>query len=145
MSLPDGLAGRLGEAIGYEVADKRIPSISYALFDRDGMIASAHVPHPGNRHPFGEGTRMPIGATRTLLHAALSGALDGVAYRTDAVFGLEVPIEVPGVDPGLLDPRTTWQDPDAYDRKAAELAGMFRQNFEKFTDAGSALASAGPR
>jgi phosphoenolpyruvate carboxykinase (ATP) len=95
--------------------------------------------------PFGEGTRMPIGATRTLLHAALSGALDGVAYRTDAVFGLEVPIEVPGVDPGLLDPRTTWQDPDAYDRKAAELAGMFRQNFEKFTAAGSALASAGPR
>jgi phosphoenolpyruvate carboxykinase (ATP) len=95
--------------------------------------------------PFGEGTRMPIGATRTLLSAALSGELDGVAYRTDPVFGLEVPVEVPGVDSSLLDPRTTWQDPDAYDRKAGELAGMFRDNFEKFTAAGSTLASAGPR
>jgi phosphoenolpyruvate carboxykinase (ATP) len=95
--------------------------------------------------PFGEGTRMPIGATRTLLGAALSGALDGVEYRTDPVFGLEVPVAVPGVDSSLLDPRTTWQDPEAYDRKAAELAGMFRQNFEKFTAAGSTLAAAGPR
>jgi phosphoenolpyruvate carboxykinase (ATP) len=95
--------------------------------------------------PFGEGTRMPIDATRTLLGAALSGALEGVEYRTDPVFGLEVPVAVPGVDSSLLDPRTTWQDPEAYDRKAAELAGMFRQNFEKFTAAGSTLAPAGPR
>ena len=94
--------------------------------------------------PFGEGERMPIRATRTLLHAALSGALDGVEYRTDPVFGFEVPVEVPGVDPTLLDPRSTWTDPEAYDRKAAELAGMFRENFEKFTTDGSTLASAGP-
>ena len=33
--------------------------------------------------PFGEGRRMPIAATRALLDAALSGALEGVAYRTD--------------------------------------------------------------
>jgi phosphoenolpyruvate carboxykinase (ATP) len=94
--------------------------------------------------PFGEGSRMPIGATRTLLHAALSGALDGVEYRTDTVFGFEVPVEVPDVDSRLLDPRSTWQDPDTYDRRAAELAAMFRENFEKFTAAGSTLASAGP-
>jgi len=94
--------------------------------------------------PFGEGSRMPIVATRTLLHAALSGALDGVEYRTDPVFGFEVPVEVPHVDPRLLDPRSTWTDPEAYDRKAAELAGMFRENFAKFTAAGSTLASAGP-
>ncbi len=42
--------------------------------------------------PFGEGHRMPITATRGLLHAALSGALDGVQYRTDPVFGFEVPL-----------------------------------------------------
>ena len=94
--------------------------------------------------PFGEGSRMPIGATRALLDAALSGALDGVEYRTDPVFGFEVPVESPGVDSKLLDPRSTWHDPEAYDRKAAELAGMFRENFAKFTAAGSALASAGP-
>src|SRR6187455_803874 len=33
--------------------------------------------------PFGVGHRMPIAATRGLLHAALSGALDSVQYRTD--------------------------------------------------------------
>jgi phosphoenolpyruvate carboxykinase (ATP) len=88
---------------------------------------------------------MPIAATRALLHAALAGDLDTVEYRTDAVFGFEVPVQVPDVDSRLLDPRATWSDPAAYDRKAAELAGMFRDNFEKFTAAGSTLAPAGPR
>jgi phosphoenolpyruvate carboxykinase (ATP) len=95
--------------------------------------------------PFGEGSRMPILATRTLLHAALSGALEGVEYRSDPVFGFAVPVEVPDVDPKLLDPRSTWADPEVYDRRAAELAELFRQNFGKFTAAGSRLASAGPR
>jgi phosphoenolpyruvate carboxykinase (ATP) len=95
--------------------------------------------------PFGEGQRMPIGATRRLLHAALAGELDDVAYRTDTVFGLAVPTAVPGVGPALLDPRATWSDPAAYDRKAAELAAMFRANFERFTAAaGEAVAAAGP-
>ena len=47
--------------------------------------------------PFGEGHRMPIQATRALLHGALSGDLDGVEYRTDPVFGFDVPVAVPGV------------------------------------------------
>jgi phosphoenolpyruvate carboxykinase (ATP) len=88
---------------------------------------------------------MPIAATRALLHAALAGGLDGIEYRTDPVFGFEVPVEVPGVDPGLLDPRSTWRDPEAYDRKARELAQMFRENFERFGDAGEAVRGAGPR
>ena len=93
--------------------------------------------------PFGEGRRMPIAATRAMLHAALSGKLDAVEYRTDEVFGFEVPVVVPDVDSGLLDPRSTWRDPSAYDDKARELALMFRKNFERFDDA--ALAAAGPR
>jgi phosphoenolpyruvate carboxykinase (ATP) len=96
--------------------------------------------------PFGEGHRMPIAATRALLDAALSGTLDGADFRRDAVFGFEVPVSVPGVEQGLLDPRSTWGDPEAYDRKARELAGMFRNNFEsKFADAPAAIADAGPR
>ena len=75
--------------------------------------------------PHGEGRRMPIQATRRLLHAALSGELEGVEYRVDEVFGFDVPVEVPGVERSLLDPRSTWRDPAAYDTKAAELAGMF--------------------
>jgi phosphoenolpyruvate carboxykinase (ATP) len=96
--------------------------------------------------PYGEGSRMPIAATRALLHAALAGRLDGVEYRTDDVFGFDVPLAVPGVDLALLDPRSTWSDPRAYDLKARELAAMFRENFERFAaDVPPAVASAGPR
>ena len=88
---------------------------------------------------------MPIAATRALLHAALSGELADVEYRTDPIFGLQVPVAVPGVDSELLDPRSTWRDPVAYDEKAGELAAMFRANFEKFRpDAGDEIAAAGP-
>ena len=94
--------------------------------------------------PFGEGRRMPIQATRALLHAALSGALAGVEFRTDALFGFEVPVEVPGVDSALLDPRSTWADPVGLRRRARELATMFAENFAKF-DADENLVLAGPR
>jgi len=96
--------------------------------------------------PVGEGGRMPIAATRALLQAALSGNLDGVEYRTDETFGFKVPVEVPGVESKLLDPRSTWRDPEAYDRKAAELARMFRKNFEqKFAEQVAAeITAAGP-
>ncbi|MGH2977152.1 MAG: phosphoenolpyruvate carboxykinase (ATP), partial [Gaiellaceae bacterium] len=95
---------------------------------------------------FGEGSRMPILATRTMLRAALSGELDDVEVRTDELFGIQVPLHVPEVDDRLLDPRSTWADPDAYDRKARELAGMFAANFaERFPDADEAIRAAGPR
>ena len=89
---------------------------------------------------FGEGERMPIAATRALLRAAISGELDGVDYRTDELFGFEVP----GVVSSLLDPRSTWADPAAYDAKARELAEMFRDNFTKFT-ADDNIVAGGPR
>ena len=93
---------------------------------------------------FGEGSRMPIAATRALLRAALSGELDGADYRTDEVFGFEVPVAVPDVDSSLLDPRSTWADPEAYDAKARELADMFKSNFSKFT-ADDNIVAGGPR
>ena len=81
-----------------------------------------------------------------MLRKALDGELDGVEYRGDPIFGFEVPVEVPGVESQLLDPRSTWSDPDAYDRKARELARMFRDNFRQFADtAGEAIADAGPQ
>ena len=94
--------------------------------------------------PFGEGHRMPIEATRALLHAALQQRLEHVEFRVDSVFGFEVPVSVPGVDRSLLDPRSTWRDPEAYDRKAAQLASMFRENFARFDDVDEAIAAAGP-
>jgi phosphoenolpyruvate carboxykinase (ATP) len=95
--------------------------------------------------PYGEGSRMPIRSTRRLLRAALSGELDGASYRVDEAFGVEVPVEVPGVDPSLLDPRSTWRDRSAYDAKARELARLFRENFARFPDVAPEVAAAGPR
>jgi phosphoenolpyruvate carboxykinase (ATP) len=95
--------------------------------------------------PFGEGHRMPIAATRALLSAALEEGLRSVPYRIDPVFGFEVPVKVPGVDSALLDPRSTWADPAAYDRRADELARMFRDNFAQFADTvEAAVVAAGP-
>jgi phosphoenolpyruvate carboxykinase (ATP) len=90
------------------------------------------------------GTRMPIQATRALLHAALSGRLERARFRRDERFGFEVPLAVPGIDAALLDPRAMWDDGAAYDAKARELAGMFRGNFERFAGVDPAVAAAGP-
>jgi phosphoenolpyruvate carboxykinase (ATP) len=87
---------------------------------------------------------MPIKATRALLRAALSAELDDVDYRTDELFGFEVPVEVPEVDSSLLDPRSTWADGEAYDAKARELADMFKSNFTQFNADDNILAG-GPR
>jgi phosphoenolpyruvate carboxykinase (ATP) len=96
--------------------------------------------------PFGEGHRMPIQATRALLAAVLSGELGAVEFRIDPVFGFEVPVRAPSVDESLLDPRSTWADPDAYDRKAGELARMFAENFStKHADAPPEVAAAAPK
>ncbi len=81
---------------------------------------------------YGTGARMPIAATRALLNAALNGSLGRSKFRRDPFFGFDVPMAVDGVDPRLLDPRSTWADPQAYDAQARKLVGMFARNFARF-------------
>jgi phosphoenolpyruvate carboxykinase (ATP) len=96
--------------------------------------------------PYGIGHRMNITHTRQMVRAALNGTLDGVATRTDPIFGVEVPLHVPDVPDEVLWPRDTWSDPEAYDRQARDLAGMFAKNFRQFEDAvGPEVRAAGPR
>ncbi|WP_324716886.1 phosphoenolpyruvate carboxykinase (ATP) [Carboxydochorda subterranea] len=95
--------------------------------------------------PYGRGRRMPLEHTRAMVRAILSGQLDRTPAGRDPVFGLEVPKEVPGVPAELLDVRSTWPDPQAYDRQAHELARMFAANFEKFApQLPQAVRAAGP-
>ncbi|SHL28398.1 phosphoenolpyruvate carboxykinase [Roseibium suaedae] len=93
---------------------------------------------------YGTGSRMPIKATRALLHAALDGSLKDAEFRTDASFGFAVPVEVPGVDTTILNPRETWADKAGYDTQAAKLVQMFVNNFATFEEHvdGSVLAAA---
>jgi phosphoenolpyruvate carboxykinase (ATP) len=94
---------------------------------------------------FGEGRRMPIEATRTMLRAALSGELDDAEFRSDELFGFDVPQHVRGVDDSLLDPRSTWSEPELYDVKARELAELFAENFSRrFPDIDASIRAAGP-
>jgi len=81
---------------------------------------------------YGTGARMPIKATRALLNAALDGSLANVEMRIDPHFKFRVPVKVPGVDAGILNPRDTWSDKAAYDAQAHKLVSMFRDNFRKF-------------
>ena len=75
----------------------------------------------------------------------MAGQLDSVEFQTDPVFGLAVPKSVPDVPAEVLTPRSTWTDPGAYDAQAAELAEMFKSNFEQFRASASAeVLAAGP-
>ena len=95
---------------------------------------------------YGVGKRMPIRATRALLSAALDGSLSRANFRTDPHFGFEVPVSVPGVEVGILDPRSTWADKIAYDGQAKRLVGMFVENFAKFEQhVDAAVKGAAPR
>ena len=94
---------------------------------------------------YGVGDRMKLRLTRAMVSAALAGDLNSGEFAVDPVFGMDVPNAVPGVPPEVLRPRDAWADGAAYDVVAAELAGMFRANFEQFADQVSdAVKAAGP-
>jgi phosphoenolpyruvate carboxykinase (ATP) len=82
--------------------------------------------------PYGVGTRMDLTHTRAMIQAATAGELDEVEMKTHPVFNLDMPVSCPGVPDGVLDPASTWDDREAYDEKARELARMFVKNFERF-------------
>ena len=84
--------------------------------------------------PYGVGQRMSLPDTRAMVKAATSGALRGVETKRHPIFNVDVPVTCPGVSDDVLDPKSTWSDPAAYDQKARELANMFVKNFERFSD-----------
>ncbi|MGD8107449.1 phosphoenolpyruvate carboxykinase (ATP) [Pantoea sp. FN0302] len=95
----------------------------------------------------GTGKRISLKDTRAIINAILSGELAQTETQTLPVFNLQMPVAVPGIDPHILDPRNTWQDPAQWESRALDLAQRFITNFEKYTDtpAGAALVSAGPQ
>ena len=96
--------------------------------------------------PYGVGRRISIKHTRAILNAALDGRLDDVPTREDENFGLLVPRTCPGVPAELMDPRSQWDDKEAYQAKARELAARFHENFKQFLgQAPPEVADAGPR
>jgi phosphoenolpyruvate carboxykinase (ATP) len=83
---------------------------------------------------YGVGSRMSIKLTRSLLDAIFDGRLDRAEFETMPLFGFQIPKAVEGIDSGLLHPRVTWDDKDAYDAQLKKVAEMFVKNFKRFTD-----------
>ena len=95
----------------------------------------------------GTGKRISIKDTRGIIDAILNGDVNNAPTKKIPIFDFEVPTELPGVDPAILDPRDTYANPAEWDEKAKDLAGRFIKNFGKYTtnEAGQALVAAGPK
>ena len=94
----------------------------------------------------GSGKRISIKDTRGIIDAILNGDIANAPTKKIPVFNFEVPTELPGVDPAILDPRDTYADPKEWEAKADDLAERFVKNFAKYenSEAGKALVAAGP-
>lgn len=110
----------------------------------DAVNATAYLVNTGWN---GTGKRISIKDTRAIIDGILDGSIERAETKNLPVFNLEVPISLPNVDPGILDPRDTYADPAEWQSKADNLAGLFIKNFKMFTDneEGEALVAAGPQ
>lgn len=94
---------------------------------------------------YGVGKRISLKATRAILDAVQSGALDKVEFRKDPYFGFEVPVTCPEVSSELLDPAKLWKNPADHATQAKALVAKFRESFKQYDGKVSAeIASGGP-
>ena len=95
----------------------------------------------------GTGKRISIQDTRGIIHAIQSGAIDSAPTKKIPYFDFEVPTELPGVDPKILDPRDTYASRVEWEEKAKDLAERFIKNFKKYegNEEGLSLVAAGPK
>ncbi|HBO97191.1 MAG TPA: phosphoenolpyruvate carboxykinase (ATP) [Candidatus Omnitrophica bacterium] len=96
---------------------------------------------------YGVGSRISLDANRRSIDAILDGRLARSEFAVLPIFNLQIPKQINGVDPQILNPRNMWADKAEYDQTARKLAEMFITNFRKFagTPKGETLVSAGPQ
>jgi phosphoenolpyruvate carboxykinase (ATP) len=94
--------------------------------------------------PYGTGSRFSIPTTRRIVNAIQNGELDNVETQHIPGLNLNVPKNIEGVDPVLLNPEETWQSHEDYQMYLIELVKKFQDNFKKF-DVGHDIISAGPK
>ena len=93
--------------------------------------------------PYGTGQRFKLQYTRAFVTAILDGSLAESEYVKHPIFGLHIPTTAPNVPADVLDPRQTWEDGEAYDKMANELAQKFTTNDQKY-DMTDEVRAAGP-
>jgi phosphoenolpyruvate carboxykinase (ATP) len=110
----------------------------------DAVGATAYLVNTGWN---GTGKRISIKDTRAIIDAILDGSIDKAPTKMLSVFNFEIPTALHDVDPGILDPRDTYEDPAEWDKKAKDLGQRFINNFAQYTDneEGKALVAYGPQ
>lgn len=113
------------------------------LKNHDAQVYLVNTGWTGGSHGEG-GKRFSIPATRAVVRAIVSGKLKNAEYETLHGFNLELPLEVPGVNTKLLNPRKSWNNQTAHDASARALIEKFVENFKRF-DVNDAIRNAGPK
>ena len=95
----------------------------------------------------GQGNRISLKDTRTIIDAILNDELEDVETNIIPYFNLAIPKKVRNISSELLDPRSTWKTNNEWETKARELAQLFINNFQKFcdNDHGKKLLASGPQ
>ena len=94
------------------------------------------------------GSRMSIKDTRACINGILNGSINDAEFETLPLFNLKIPKSLDGInDNAVLNPRNMWEDKENYDASLLKLAGMFKENFNRYNDNGSEFdySEAGPK
>lgn len=95
----------------------------------------------------GTGKRISLKDTRAIIDAILDGSIEKASTKHIPIMNLTIPIKLPNVSEGILDPRDTYADPKEWEKKALSLASKYIKNFEKYCDDQAArdLIPSGPQ
>ncbi|NOQ91273.1 MAG: phosphoenolpyruvate carboxykinase (ATP), partial [Flavobacteriaceae bacterium] len=95
----------------------------------------------------GTGKRISIQDTRGIIDRILDGSIEKAETKILPIFNLEIPTSLKEVHDNILDPRDTYKNVEEWNTKAEQLAKLFIENFDKYTDneEGKALVAAGPQ
>jgi phosphoenolpyruvate carboxykinase (ATP) len=95
----------------------------------------------------GSGKRISIKETRAIIDAILDGSIEKAKTAHIPFLNLTIPVSLPNVSEGILDPRDTYSDKQLWEKKAKDLSARYIKYFEFYldTEAGKALVASGPQ
>jgi phosphoenolpyruvate carboxykinase (ATP) len=95
----------------------------------------------------GTGKRISIKDTRAIIDAIIDGSIEKTSTKHIPFLNLTIPVNLPGVSQGILDPRDTYSDKSLWEKKAKDLSARYIKYFEQYTvtPEGKALIYSGPQ
>ena len=105
--------------------------LSNKIEQHDAKVWLVNTGWTGGAH--GVGSRFKLSYTRAIIDAIHGGKLNDAPTASDDYFGLQIVTECDGVPAELLQPKSTWAEPDAYDQTARRLVTLFQENFRSYS------------